>query len=54
MRDGKSASAVADVSDGAVVGSAIVNLMAENQDNEAALIASVSEFVAGLRRAIDD
>ncbi len=54
VRDGNSASAVAEVSDGAVVGSAIVNLMAENQGNEAALIASVSEFVAGLRRAIDD
>ncbi len=54
VKDAQSARAVAGVADGAVVGSAIVNLMHEHGDNPDQLLTSVGSFVKELRQAIDD
>ncbi len=53
VKDGSSAKAVAQVADGAVVGSAIVKLMQEHADDQAQLQQSVKNFVSELRAAID-
>lgn len=53
VKDAASAKAVVSVADGAVVGSAIVSLMAANQDDPDTLLREVGHFVAGLRSAID-
>ena len=53
VQDGKSAKAVAAVADGVVVGSAIVRLMEQHQEDSAKLQLAVSQFVSELRAAID-
>ena len=53
VRDGQSARAVAEIADGAVVGSAIVKLMEEYRDEPDRLLRSVKQFVSELRTAID-
>lgn len=53
VKDGPGAKAVAQVSDGAVVGSAIVKLMEEHKGNLAKLNDEVGQFVSELRAAID-
>ena len=54
VKDGASAKAVAAVADGAVVGSAIVNLMDEYQSDRDALMSKVGAFAAELRAALDE
>lgn len=53
VKDGASAKAVAEVADGAVVGSAIVQRMEQHRDDPEALQHSVKAFVSELRAAID-
>lgn len=53
VKDAMSASAVAALADGVVVGSALVSLIAENQQDEAARLKAVRQFIAGLRKALD-
>lgn len=53
VKDGASAKAVAEVADGAVVGSAIVQRMEQYRDDPEELQRSVKEFVGELRAAID-
>ncbi len=53
IKDGASARAVADLSDGAVVGSAIVQIMGENQDDPEQLSMRVEYLVKELRLALD-
>jgi tryptophan synthase alpha chain len=53
VSDGPGARAVAQVSDGAVVGSAIVKLMAEHKDDLKKLNDEVGQFVSEIRSAID-
>ena len=53
VADGPGARAVAQVADGAVVGSAIVKLMAEHQRDLKKLNHEVGTFVSELRTAID-
>ncbi len=53
IRDADSARAVASVADAVIVGSVIVNTIADNQDDLKAMVASVSQLVTGLRTAID-
>ena len=53
VKDGPGARAVAQVADGAVVGSAIVKLMAEHQGDLKKLNHEVGTFVSELRTAID-
>jgi len=54
IRDAVTAKAVTGVSDGAVVGTAIVKLMEEHGSDLALLKREVSEFVSGLRVAVDE
>jgi tryptophan synthase alpha chain len=53
VKDGAGAKAVAEVADGAVVGSAIVKLMAEHKGDLKKLNDEVGKFVSELRAAID-
>lgn len=53
IADAETAAKVASVSDGVIVGSAIVNRIANNADNPAQAIAEVSELVSGMRAAMD-
>ncbi len=53
VRDGESARAVAGLSDGAVVGSAIVSLMAQHESEPELIAPAVESFVSTLRQAID-
>jgi tryptophan synthase alpha chain len=53
IKDASSAAAVAKISDGAVVGSAIVSLMLEHQKDQKIVIEKVSELLRGMRKAID-
>jgi len=53
IKDGASARAVADLSDGTVVGSAIVQIMGENQDDPEQLSMRVESLVKELRLALD-
>ena len=53
IKDGASARAVADVSDGAVVGSAIVKIMGEYENNPEQLQNQVKALVLELRSALD-
>ncbi len=53
VKDGPGAKAVAEVSDGAVVGSAIVKLMDEHKADPKKLHDEVGQFVRELRAAID-
>ena len=53
IADADTAAKVASVSDGVIVGSAIVNRIANNADNPAQAIAEVSELVSSMRTAMD-
>ena len=53
IKDAASAAAVAKISDGVVVGSAIVNLMLEYQIDQNLVVEKVSELLGGMRKAID-
>ena len=53
IKDGATARAVADLSDGAVVGSAIVNIIGENLDDTVQLRHRVEALVKELRSALD-
>jgi tryptophan synthase alpha chain len=53
VKDGPGARAIVQVADGAVVGSAIVKLMAEHKDDLKKLSDEVGQFVSELRAAID-
>ena len=53
IKDGASARAVADLSDGAVVGSAFVKIMGDNQDDPGLLRNRVKALVLELRLALD-
>lgn len=53
IQDGQTAAAVADVADGVIVGSAIVNRIAANADDPAEARRLVTELVADMRTAMD-
>ena len=53
IKDGASAKAIAELSDGAVVGSAIVKIMGDNADNPKLLKERVQALIRELRSALD-
>lgn len=53
IKDAKTAASVAEMSDGVVVGSALVNLIANNQEEPERLLSEVGSFMATLREGID-
>lgn len=53
IKDGASAAAVASVADGAVVGSALVNIVGQHLDHREAILENVSGLVREMRQAID-
>lgn len=53
IRDGETARKVAEVADAVIVGSVLVNTIAEKQSDEQALISAVCEKIQSLRSAID-
>ena len=53
IKDGASAKAIAELSDGAVVGSAIVRIMGDNGDNPKLLEERVQALIRELRTALD-
>ena len=53
IQDGETAAAVANVADGVIVGSAIVNRIADNADAPEQARAEVVKLVAGMRQAMD-
>jgi len=53
IRDGKTAAAVATIADGVIVGSVLVNAIAENADNPEQISAKVTGIIADMRHAMD-
>lgn len=53
IRDAASAAAVAKVASGVIVGSVIVNLIADNKDDEGKLLSEVKGLVSSMRVAMD-
>jgi len=53
IRDGQSAAAVSEVADAVVVGSALVNCIAEHEHNPEALPAAIAGLMAEMRHAIN-
>lgn len=53
IKDGKSAGAVAGIADGVVVGSAIVQIIADNLDQPDRIIPGVKKLIGEMRQAID-
>ena len=53
IRDAESAAAISKVANGVIVGSVIVNLIAENQDNPEKLKQEVFNLVSSMRKAMD-
>lgn len=53
IKDAESAQAVSRVSDGVVVGSALVNQIAANPDNPEVINQSISDILAAMRNAMD-
>lgn len=53
IKDPETAGAVAQLADAVVVGSALVNVVAENQNDPQALLKAVSAFAGSLRQGID-
>jgi tryptophan synthase alpha chain len=53
VRDAATAARLATMADAVIVGSAVVSRIAEHGDDDEARLAAVSEFVAGLRQAMD-
>ncbi|MCG8317490.1 MAG: tryptophan synthase subunit alpha [Pseudomonadales bacterium] len=54
IKDPETAGTVAKISDAVVVGSALVNIVAENQDNPEQLIKEIAGFTQSLRNGIDN
>ncbi len=53
IRNGETAAAISQVADGVVVGSAMVNLIAENQSTPDVALQQIGDLVSGIRVAID-
>ncbi len=53
IKDGETAATISRISNGVVVGSAIVKRVAAHQNDEAKIIEEVTGFLSGLRQAID-
>lgn len=53
IRDGKTAAAVATIADGVIVGSVLVNAIAENAENPEQISAKVTGIIADMRHAMD-
>lgn len=53
IRDGESAAAVSQVADGVIVGSVLVNAIADNQHDKDRALSSVHSIVASMRDAMD-
>jgi len=53
IKDGQSAAAVTAIADGAVVGSALVEIIAENQDRPDEMIGKVANCIREIRQAMD-
>jgi len=53
IKDAKSASSIAKIADGVVVGSAVVKLVEANKDNQDKIISEIKGFLSELRTAID-
>ena len=53
IKDGESAASIAAVSDGAVVGSALVSLMAEHADDKPRMMQAVQHLIGEMRTAMD-
>lgn len=53
IKDAETAAAVAKVSDAVIVGSVLVKMIEENQDNDAVIISQTSELLADMRQAMD-
>ncbi len=53
IRDAATAAAVADIADAVIVGSALVQIIEQHADDIAACKDAVSDFIGGLRRAMD-
>nr|WP_163503616.1 tryptophan synthase subunit alpha [Halomonas socia] len=53
IRDGASAAAVAQVADGVIVGSALVNRIADSADNPASIAPQLKAVLGEMRRAMD-
>ncbi len=54
IKDAESAAAVSTAADGVVVGSAIIKRIAEAADDQEKILTEVSEFLTGLRQAMDN
>lgn len=54
IKDPETAGLVAELADGVVVGSALVNVVAENQDNPPVILEKLTEMVTALRKGIDN
>ncbi|MDF1764314.1 MAG: tryptophan synthase subunit alpha, partial [Oleibacter sp.] len=53
IQNGKTAAKVAAISEGVIVGSALVNRIAENADNPAQASKEVCDIIADMRKAMD-
>ncbi len=53
IKDGETAAAVAKVADAVIVGSALVNCIAENQNNPSAIKQGLSNILSDMRNAMD-
>ena len=53
IRDADSAARVARIADAVVVGSAVVQRIGENADDKNSMLSEISQFVSGLRQALD-
>lgn len=53
IKDAETARSIGEHADGVVVGSALVNIIAQNQNDEAALLSQVAEFTQSLRQGLD-
>ena len=53
IKDADTAATVSKIADGVVVGSAVVNRIAANQNDHSKIIGEVKSFLAGLRQAMD-
>lgn len=54
IKDPETAGLVAELADGVVVGSALVNIVAENQNDPKAILEKLSSLVGALRQGIDN
>ncbi len=53
IKDAETARVIGENADGVVVGSALVNIIAQNQNDETALLSQVAEFIQSLRQGLD-